>query len=777
MENVSNIRPTNRVMRHRKSFAVATPPPLYHSNSTTTNIIPKVKTLPEILFITSFPPRECGIATYSQDLIKALNHTFGQSFALKVCALESGFENHEYTEGGNVEYVFETARSAAYLALAEKINRNQRIEIVLIQHEFGLFYQHEADFEAFLRALEKPVALVFHTVLPNPNPVLKQDIQQFVQCCASIIVMTHNASDILVNDYKIPLSKITVIPHGTHLVQHLDKAVLKEKYQLTGRKVFSTFGLLGSGKSIETTLDAMPAIVEANPDALFLVIGKTHPNVFKSEGEKYRDMLAAKVTALGLENHVKFINQYLPLTELLEYLQLTDIYLFTSKDRNQAVSGTFSYAMSCGCPIISTPIPHAREVLGDDAGIIIDFENPKQLSRAVNLLLSDDILRGHLSNTALQKIASSAWENAAVAHARLFENIANPKIRLRYNLPALNLDHIKRMTTDFGMIQFAKINQPDLSSGYTIDDNARAMIAVCQHFALTGDENDVKYIKIYLNFIKFCQQPEGDFLNYVDADKQFTPQNFETNLSDANGRTIWALGVLVAQKGILPEALIMDAEETVRRSLAHVYSMHSTRAMAFAIKGLHEGNRNRKSALVSNLIKTLADRLVQMYRHESEQDWAWFESYLTYANSLLPDALLCAYAETGAAVYKEIALYSFDFLLSIIFKNGEIKVVSNRGWHHKGQEANTFGEQPIDVAYTILALGRFYDTFGDAKYLSKMQMAFDWFLGKNHLHQILYNPCTGGGYDGLEDHYVNLNQGAESTVSYLMSRLTVEKYL
>ena len=733
------------------------------------------KPMPEILFITSYPPRECGIATYSQDLIKALNDKFSHSFSLKVCALDSENEKQHYP--AEVKYIIEPSRSGAFSQLAKSINHDKRIEVVLIQHEFGLFYKNEAEFNTFLSELIKPVIVVFHTVLPNPDNEFKAKVKYLTSQCASVIVMTHNSAKILMTDYQITEEKIAVIPHGTHLVPHLDKKILKEKYKLRGRKIFSTFGLLSAGKCIETTLAAMPEIIKVNPEALFLIIGKTHPHVVKNEGEKYRDMLQAKVEALGLQNHVKFINEYLPLPKLLEYLQLTDIYVFTSKDPNQAVSGTFSYAMSCGCAIISTPIPHAREVLGEDAGIIVDFENVEQLANAVNRLLSDNNLKEDMSSKGLHKIICSAWENTAVAHAMLFNKMTSNDVSLRYNRPEINLNHIKRLTTDFGMIQFSKINCPDLESGYTIDDNARALIGMCQHYELTGEEADLEYINTYFNFIKYCQQSNGNFLNYVDSEKAFTEQNYETNLEDANGRTIWALGYMISKSTILPNVLIAEAEAIIQKTLPYIQDIHSTRAMAFIIKGLHYANKTKKSAKISDMISTLADRLVQMFRHESEQDWQWFESYLTYANSLLSEALLCAYIETGEVSYKIIAISSFDFLLSIIFKNKEIKVISNQGWQLKGKTAHNYGEQAIDVAYTILALSRFYDAFKDKEYLHKMEIAFDWFLGNNHLRQTIYNPCTGGCYDGLEEKTVNLNQGAESTVSYLMSRLTVEKYI
>ena len=732
----------------------------------------KKKALPEILFITSYPPRECGIATYSHDLMASLNDKFSNSFSLKVCALET--ENQKNVYPDEVKFVLNTSNTQAFTRLAGAINKNEQIEIVLIQHEFGLFYQEEA-FLKFLNALHKSVVVVFHTVLPQPNDELKMHVQKIIEASESVIVMTNNSSQLLINDYGIQDSKITVIPHGTHLVQHLDKRFLKEKYNLAGRKVFSTFGLLSAGKSIDTTLDAMPEIIKTNPDALFLVIGKTHPNVLKSEGEKYRNFLHEKVVELHLQNHVRFINQYLPLPELLEYLQLTDIYVFTSKDRNQAVSGTFSYAVSCGCPIISTPIPHALEVLGNDVGIVIDFENPFQLGEAVTRLFNDEVLRTNMSLNGLHKISSTAWENSAVAHAMLFAKISDNKILLNYSTPKINLVHIKRLTTDFGMIQFSKINRPDISSGYTLDDNARALIAMCMHYELTGDEADIKYISIYFDFIKHCQRPEGYFLNYVDSDKKFTQQNNETNLADSNGRAIWALGFLISVSNILPEALILQAEAVMQNALQRIEMIHSTRAMAFAIKGLHYYNQKNKSTQNVALITLLANRLVQMHRHESEVNWQWFESYLTYANSILPEALLCAFQETGDEVYKNTAQLSFDFLLSHTLTKNQIKVISNRSWMHKGSAVEHFGEQPIDVAYTILALRRFYDVFSDENYLRQMETAFNWFLGNNHLHQIIYNPCTGGCYDGLEENHINLNQGAESTVSYLMARLTMEK--
>ena len=452
-------------------------------------------TLPEILFITSYPPRECGIATYSQDLIKALKNKFSHSFKLSICPLESESEKHDYME--RIKYTLNTDMPDAFAILAKSINENKAIQLIMIQHEFGFFEKNKTHFNTFLESVAKPIIIVFHTVLPTPDKELKAQVKQMGSIAESIIVMTNSSAEILVCDYGISKEKITVIPHGTHLVSHSDVELLKQKYHFSDRTVLSTFGLLSSGKSIETTLDALPSITKQYPEVLFLIIGKTHPAVIKYEGEKYRKMLEDKVATMHLDKNVKFINHFLPLHDLLEYLQLTDIYLFTSKDRNQAVSGTFSYAISSGCPVISTPIPHVKEVLTKDAGVIIDFENSEQLSKTVVTLLKDEKLRRNISSNGLHRMASTAWENAAIAHAMLFEKIGTKQVYLYYNSPRVNLKHVKKMTTDFGMIQFATISQPDIDSGYTLDDNARAMIAICLHFELTKESRKMFWQYLY----------------------------------------------------------------------------------------------------------------------------------------------------------------------------------------------------------------------------------------------------------------------------------------
>jgi len=735
---------------------------------------PKSQDQAEILVITSYPPRECGIATYSQDLIKALKNKFSKSLSMKVCALQTGNQDYEYPE--EVKYKLDTSQVTSYLNLAQTINEDDKIQLVLIQHEFGLYKEQELAFLQLLYELSKPIVLVFHTVLPKPDPHLRSEVKSIAAACRSVIVMTNTSANILMYDYGISKQKISIIPHGTHLVTHVNERVLKEKYKLTGRKVFTTFGLLSSGKSLETTIEALPAIIKECPEALFLIIGKTHPEVVKNDGEKYRNSLIIRIKELGIENHVKFINKYLSLPELLDYLQLTDIYLFTSNDPNQAVSGTFVYAMSCGCPIISTPIPHAKELLSQGTGMIIDFNDSQQLAKDVLILLKDNLLRMNIIVNSLQKIVSSAWENSAVEHAMLFQKIAGDKIKIQYNLPEINLNHMKAMTTGFGMLQFSKLNQPDLSSGYTLDDNARALVASCMSFKKDGSKDRVDDMRNYLGFIKFCQQPEGNFLNYVDQNEKFTDQNKTVNLDDSNGRAVWALGYVLLLKGMLPKDIISEAETILTKSLPQIVKINSPRAMAFVIKGIYYRHKVIKDSTNTDIIIKFANQLVQLYKHEASDKWEWFENCLTYANSILPEAMLYTWLITKESIYKDIAKTSFNFLLDRTFNKNGIEVISNKTWLKKGQEAGRFGEQPIDVAYTIMTLAKFYNVLMDEDYKKKMIIAFNWFLGMNRLNQIIYNPCTGGCYDGLEETHVNLNQGAESTLSYLMARLTIEKY-
>lgn len=728
----------------------------------------------KIIMITSFPPRKCGIATYSQDLIKAIEDKYADSFTIKVCALQKNDNNEKYPP--EINLFLKTDEKEDYKKVALELNADDDIKFIYLQHEFGLYGGNLGEYIlGFLEAVDKPVITTFHTVLTDPNDDRKVLIQKIADLSSKVIVMTNLSAKILINEYSIPKEKIKIIPHGTHLIAPMP-SYLKDSVPFKNRIIISTFGLISAGKGIETALEALPKIVEKFPNVLYLIIGKTHPEIIKNEGEVYREFLHEKVKELKLEDNVLFINKYLALDVLLEYLQRTDIYFFTSKDPQQAVSGTLVYALSAGCPVVSTPIPHSLELL-DGAGINFDFGNSEQLADAAILMLSNPEMMEEMRLNALHRISPTAWQNAAIEHIDLAKSLEKGNdFPLTYSIPKINLHHIKRMTTDFGLIQFAKITEPDLSSGYTLDDNARALLAVGKHFDWTGKFSDLPLINTYLKFILFCQQEDGTFLNYVTTDKKFFDKNKDENLEDANGRAIWALGEFLSYKQLLHLTLQTKVENAFQKATESIEKLQSPRAIAFCIKGLYFYHRFKKEESTLQLITKLADNLVSKYRGVSSDDWQWYEDYLTYANAVIPEAMLLAGECTGNELFKEIAYKTFDFLLKTTLNDGRIQVISNQGWHHKGKDKNHFGEQPIEVAYTVLALKSFYKISKDKVYLDKMRTAFNWFLGENHLNQIIYNPVTGGCYDGLEEHHVNLNQGAESTISYLLARLTVGKY-
>jgi glycosyltransferase involved in cell wall biosynthesis len=727
----------------------------------------------KIIFMSTYPPTQCGIATYTQDTIKGIMDVYGNSISCEICELVKSPK-----ENPTQAFTLNTNDKEDYVRVAEEINNDDLVKLVHIQHEFGLFAGNYGDYLLeFLNAIKKPVTFTFHSVIQNPNKELKTFVKLLLSYSNSVFVMTNQSQEILMRDYDIQEEIITCVPHGTHVVIYETPEQAKQKFNMDGRKVLSTFGLLGEGKNIETGLQALSKIVEKEPNVLYLIIGRTHPNLIIDGVDLYRDKLEALVDELNLHNNVRFINQYLETNELLDYLKATDIYLFTSKDPNQAVSGTFAYAMSCACPLVASKIPHTLEVLSTDCGVLVDIGNVDQFAEATIKLLSDDNLREEMGKNAFRKMRASSWENVGITHMSRYTDLIENDTVIDFDYPEIQLSHVKKMTTELGMIQFSNISIPDLGSGYTLDDNARALVAVGMHFKLTGDKDDLPYMLIYLDFIHRCQKPDGSFINYVDEhNREHIEQNAEVNLEDSNARGIWALGSVIALKDILPEAIVNKASECFLKSLPWAETIQSPRSIGFATKGLFLYNSAIPNLYVSAIINKLNAKLVSNYEIHATKDWKWFENYLTYGNGILPESMLYAYLVTNKPIYKKIALESLDFLLSKMFTKNGFKVISNNGWYHKGGEPKEYGEQPIDVSYIIQTLNGFYNAFKNPLYKEHMKTAFNWFLGKNHLNQIMYNPVSGGGYDGLEKDNVNLNQGAESTVCFLTARLIMENF-
>ena len=730
----------------------------------------------KMLLVSSYPSRECGLATFSNDIVEAVANVFGDTLPIEVCALENEGQNFEYSE--EVKYTLSTSTIDDYRLVAEKINERNDIGLVCIQHEFGLFGGEYGDYIlSFILALNKPIITVFHTVLPTPDDKRKKVVHAIADLSDRIVVLTKNSQNILIQDYEVVSAKTVVIPHGNHTVLWEQKEKLKNEFNFSDRIVMSTFGLISENKGIETVLYALPEIVSCYPEVVYLVIGKTHPEILRREGEKYRDSLIEIVKKQNLENNVIFVNEYLELKELLDYLTLSEIYLFSSKDPNQAVSGTFAYAMSCGCAIISTPIPHAKEALHHENGILLNgFDQSDEFQDAIFRLIKDNETRIAMGKNAFATSSATSWKNIAIQYRLLFDQLTNREDDLKFNFPPIKLDHIKKLTTDYGILQFSKFSQPDPESGYTLDDNARALINMVLYNKVYPNERCLELANTYLYFIEGIQEEDGWFNNYKDFEGQLTPQNGEVNLEDANGRALWSLGIVISHRETLPLEMISRAVQCWDKAIEKIDNIKSPRAIAYAVKGLYHYYLAYKNEDIKLSIEKLADELLRHYDIHSEENWCWYEDYMTYANNVLPEAMMYSYLVTGDLKYKKIALVTFDFLLSHYFMKGQLKVISNRGWFKKENERIFYGEQPIEVATTIIALDLFYEITQNKKYKDQLQLAFVWFLGNNHLKQIMYNPENGASYDGLEDTHVNINQGAESTLCFFKARLIMEKY-
>ena len=735
------------------------------------NTVPNIS---KIVFLSTYPPTQCGIATFTQDTINAIHKVYGNSINCEICEVTfTGAPSPAST------YHLPSKDKDAYKIIAAAINKDPDVTLVHIQHEFGLFGGQYGNYLLnFLNEIKKPLAFTFHSVIPNPDPIMKALVQLMCSYSKAIFVMTNKSKKILLEEYDIDKDSIAFVPHGTHLVDYENSVKAKQKLKLENRLILSTFGLLSEGKSIETGLKALPKIIKEFPNVLYLILGKTHPNTVINNVDVYRDSLKAIVEDLKLQNNVRFVNEFLETNQLLDYLKATDVYLFTSKDPNQAVSGTFSYAMSCSCPIVASKIPHTLESLTPDIGILADIQDVDQFANATLKLLSNPKLRTSMALNAYAKTTKTSWENTAIKHLRAYTKIAWDLNAVKITYPQIKMDHQKAMTTHIGMIQFSKVSEPDLDSGYTLDDNARALISICKHYQLTNDQLDIEYMKTYVNFMIRCQQPDGNFINYVDQYNVVEARNNDENLEDSNGRAVWALGYLLTLNNHkLPYSLIYKATISINKAIAAVKKMGSPRAISFSIKGLCYLYGYMPTLPLKNSIELLSDKIEILYAAESTPSWRWFEDKLTYANSVLPEALLAAFLVTGNATSKKIALESMDFLISKMFIGDTFKIISNKGWLYKGAIAHDYGEQPIEACYMMNALDLFYKSFGDSIYKKHLLHAFNWYLGNNHLNHIMYNPITGGCYDGLEKDNVNLNQGAESTVCYLSARILAETYI
>jgi len=477
-----------------------------------------------------------------------------------------------------------------------------------------------------------------------------------------------------------------------------------------------------------------------------------------------------EIEKLGLKNHVRFFNKFLSLQEIIEYLSATDIYVCTNLDKNQIVSGTLSYAMGCGKAVVSSPIEYAKEVLSQDRGIVVEEKNPDSYALAINTVLSNPDYRKSIEKNVYAYSRSMTWQNVAISYRKLFNRVLKLQDKTMENLPEINLDHLIRMTDNFGMTQFCNYSEPDISSGYTIDDNSRALITSILHNRIYNSMESQNLSKIYLNFIGQCQDESGNFKNNFKNDNE----TLNSHSDDSFGRAIWALGYATNKSEDLET--IQKSEQYLKKSLNFLDGIKSPRAIAFAIIGLYHYYQKNPNTEILTLIKKLADCLVQRYNLECSEDWHWFENVLSYSNSKLPEALYLAYGITQNKEYLQIAESSLKFLTELIFLEGKICLIGQKGWYKQNGKRALFDQQPVDASSLVNTyLTAFSITKNDEYYKNAIE-SIHWFYGNNHLEQMIYDETTGGCFDGIGKYVLNMNQGAESTLSHLIARLFIEEF-
>lgn len=656
-----------------------------------------------------------------------------------------------------------------YIAVAKKVNETQSIKIVCVQHEFGLFGGEYGDcLLAFLELVTKPVVVTFHSLIPEPDERLKKVVNAISEKVSAIIVMTKTGVDILRNDYGIS-TPIHIVPHGIPTTSFDSQDQEKKRLGHKGRTLLVSFGLVGPGKGYENIIQALPKIVKKFPDTLYLIIGETHPVVRKNEGEKYRNFLKDLIYHHELKKHVKFYNKYLTLDELIRFLKATDIYLSPGENPNQITSGTLVYAMGCGRAAISTPFLHAKDLMQHDRGMLAKFDSPESFEKAILHLLENPGYRKKIEKEAYYYTRHMTWPNVALDYNKIFNRYLglseHPEME---KLPKINTAHLINMTDNFGIIQFAQQSAPDISSGYTLDDNARALLVSAMHYSKFKEYKQLTLLKTYLDYLKYVQDTDGKLYNYVDGKKTV---DFNRWSEDAHGRALWALGYVISSTDI-PEDLKQQAEDIFDKALA-IADIKSPRAVAFIITGLYYYNLKRKSVHIQNNVRTFANHLISLFETNGKPGWQWFEPYLTYANSKLPEALLYAHLVTKKQEYRDIGLRSLRFLISKTFEKEMFIPIGQRGWYVKDNERAIYDQQPIDAAYTVQTLLLAFAITKNERYRRYAVNAFLWFLGKNSLNQVIYNEKTGGCHDGIGEGSINLNQGAESTLSYLIARLSL----
>jgi len=736
--------------------------------------------------IGNYLPRQCGIATFTTDLCAAISAEYGTSrlLALPVNDTEDG-----YDYPARVRWSLAQDDVKSYQDAAEFLNFNN-IDMVCLQHEYGIFGGPAGSHILhLLRGLKMPVVTTLHTVLREPDPNQLKVMEEIAELSDRLIVMSQLSSQFLQEIFKVPGSKIDMVPHGVPDLPFLDPNFYKDRFGVEGKAVLLTFGLLSPNKGIENVIQALPQILSKHSNVAYIVAGATHPHILRREGDKYRASLQALAKEVGVESQVIFFNRFASPEEMAAFIGAADIYITPYRYEEQVVSGTLAYALGAGKAIISTPYWHAIELLDDRRGALVPFQTPAAIASKTIELLNTPAIRHAMRKRAYLFARDMVWKKVAQGYMESFTRVRSDRMespRVQFSaratpktldqLPELKLDHVNRLTDDTGMLQHAIFTIPNRGEGYTTDDNARALIFTVLLAQLRKEQGgqvdsvSADFSCRYLSFLEHAFNPvKGRFRNLLGYDRQW---NEPVGSEDCHGRALWGLGTVLGRSE--DQGLRCAAGRLFEFSLPAAVEFSSPRAWAYTLLGIQEYLNSYPGDRDAQKIRSvLSRRLLEMYESIRRPDWKWFENVVAYGNARLPQALLVVGAACSDDRMVSDGIEALDWLLKTQHceTNQHFVPIGSQGFYHQAGEKARFDQQPIEAAGAVSACLEAYRITGDKRWRSEAWLAFNWFLGDNDLQLPLYDSVTGGCRDGLHPERANQNQGAESTLSFLMALL------
>ena len=735
-----------------------------------------------VAVIGNYLPRQCGIATFTTDLCDAIGEEYETVQLLAVPVNDPG---SQYNYPPRVRFELMEGDPSSYDAAADFLNFSN-VDLVCLQHEYGIFGGPAGShILRLLRRLKMPVVTTLHTVLREPDAMQRVVMDEIAVLSDRLIVMSGHSSRLLQEVFNVSEEKIDVIPHGVPDLPFGDPNYYKDSSGTEGRAVLLTFGLLSPNKGIERVIEALPHIVAEHPEVVYMVVGATHPHIRRREGDQYRLQLQALARKLGVERNVIFHNRFVSPEEMAQFVGSADIYITPYRYEAQAVSGTLAYALGAGKAIISTPYWHAAELLDEGRGVLVPFEDSDAIAVAAIELLDNEVARHAMRKRAYLYARDTVWNKAAESYMSTFVRARSDRMqvpRIAYSdlnsertldrLPSFKLDHLYRMTDHTGLLQHAVFSVPNYGEGYATDDNARALIVamLMEELGMTALFESANLASRYLAFLWHAFNPAtGRFRNFLSYERQWLEA---TGSEDSHGRALWGLGTVLGRSKSADLRGI--AGRLFESALPAILSFRSPRAMAFSALGLQEylnGFPGDRAAMQT--MDELSHRLLDIYASNHSTGWHWFEDVLAYSNARLPQALIACAVRTSDKVMLAAGLESLDWIVTMqrCETKGHFVPIGSQGFHRKGGEKARFDQQPVEAGATVSACLEAFRATADDRWLREAWSAFNWFLGDNDLQIVLYDSSTGGCRDGLHPDRVNENQGAESTLSFLMALL------